>query len=575
MCQTKSYFIVIAHILLVLSVTSIAEKREMQEAFCPKMCTCDTIEGLKRADCSHENLINTYTDVPTGVEILDLSINMISTIDDDSFEAYVNLVKLFLSENSIDHISLNAFSTLANLESLDLSHNRLQMLHANLFEHNEKLTDLNLSNNNFMNLQSRPFLSSSSIMYLDISHCKIPQLYNNMFVQLPNLRTLDLGANLMITLEKEPFVKLRKMHTISLTENQWQCDSMSVRATVNWMKKKMSTINIENCFINPYTKKPRFEKMELDPNGPGSATRKDVPIEQVWPGQEKANNFSSLKSKICAPDHVDNREQCEFIIDLYQAYINQQPASNKKTTYFFGSNLGLILLLCGLLIGVLFGSFTTYSAMYLYQKCRNATNGNEPSEKSERQLRRELRNRKRFEHTRLNESPDPTANRQTVSHLSSREQSQIYRNHEHTRQFLVDLFSKRQPRYVRSNSQLANLNNRHIPPSPIRAELRTPQSASPAAASSSSFIWETTRQNQDNQERERMLERSSSRESSSMSVWNNLYGIDEVRRSVNGTPTTDPYEVLPIVADSGTPIVIHRETPPPPYVDCTVRLSQR
>lgn len=38
---------------------------------------------------SHENLINPYTDVPTGVEILDLSINKISAIEDDDFKVRV------------------------------------------------------------------------------------------------------------------------------------------------------------------------------------------------------------------------------------------------------------------------------------------------------------------------------------------------------------------------------------------------------------------------------------------------------------------------------------------------------
>lgn len=38
---------------------------------------------------SHENLINPYTDVPTGVEILDLSINKISAIEDDDFKVRI------------------------------------------------------------------------------------------------------------------------------------------------------------------------------------------------------------------------------------------------------------------------------------------------------------------------------------------------------------------------------------------------------------------------------------------------------------------------------------------------------
>lgn len=39
---------------------------------------------------SHENLINAYTDVPTTVEILDLSINKISSIGNDDFKVHCN-----------------------------------------------------------------------------------------------------------------------------------------------------------------------------------------------------------------------------------------------------------------------------------------------------------------------------------------------------------------------------------------------------------------------------------------------------------------------------------------------------
>lgn len=43
-------------------------------------------EGLRRADCSQQNLISAQTDVPDKVEILDLSRNAISELIDNSFQ---------------------------------------------------------------------------------------------------------------------------------------------------------------------------------------------------------------------------------------------------------------------------------------------------------------------------------------------------------------------------------------------------------------------------------------------------------------------------------------------------------
>ncbi|XP_065081113.1 leucine-rich repeat-containing G-protein coupled receptor 5-like [Ochlerotatus camptorhynchus] len=553
-----------------------------QSDFCPRMCTCDMVDSLKRADCSHENLINAYTDVPTSVEILDLSINKISSIGNDDFKEYTHLVKLFLSENSIQTISLYAFSSLRELHILDLSHNRLEQLNEDLFESNELLIELNLSNNNFMTMQNQPFLNSPSIMNLDLSACKIPQLYDSLFGYMPKLTTLDLSQNLMITLPKEPFVPLKRLRIIELYENQWQCESSSVRATINWMKKRIDSIQIENCFLNPYKTKAKFEKMELDPRF-DNHDREEVSIDQVWGPTTTESYLSLLKEKSCAynaEQDAESHKTCENFIEcqkrfseLYYTYVSatQQKAEIRSNN----SRLIATVMLVGVFIGVLFGSFTTYSVVYLVGKCRRSSL--EPQPKSTRELRREFRERNHFEHTRLNESPTPQrANRQTVSSISSQDQSQIYCNHENTRQFLVNLFSKRQPRYVRSNSQISNLHNRYMPPTPIRDRVHMPAPRSPAAHSSNSFIWQQTPvtqpTNSNDHEQEPILRANDeSRQSSEQSTWN-YYGISEPRQS----PTVSVYEAIVPQLDSADPIsTAARETPPPPYVDCTVQSNDR
>ncbi|XP_058448302.1 leucine-rich repeat transmembrane neuronal protein 2 [Malaya genurostris] len=574
-----SKFVVIGIVLLsyiLLIEGSVITNHNGRTEVCPKMCTCDIIEGLKRADCSQENLINTYTDVPASVEILDLSINKISTVEDDSLMEYSNLVKLFLSDNSINTISLNAFAGLPKLEVLDLSHNRLEKVHEDLFEHNEKLTDLNLSNNNFIALENRPLLKSSSIMYLHMSDCKIPQLYESLFLYMPSLRTIDLSENLMITLSKEPFIHLKKLRSINLHENRWQCDSSTMRGTINWMKKRIASIQIDNCFINPYKSKAMFEKMEMDPSlREGKNNRHEVPIDKLWGLTTQTTDYwSSLKEKSCAYNEdqdSNSRKTCEDFVEcqnrfneLYYAYAELKSHNGLNINTKHISRLATTLLLCGIFIGALFGFFATYSVMCLIEKCcKNSNNDSSPRTKTVQELRREFRKRNLFEHTRLNDqrvADSPSGH--PVSHLSSREQSQIYRNHENTRQFLVNLFSKRRPRFVRNNSQITNLQNRYIPP----IQIRSSPNASPAPTSSS-FVWESMRENEENQDREQMLDsHNESRQSSVMAVWNNYYGIDELRRPESSRAS---YEVVPIcnTAASVNRMVL-RETPPPPYVDC-------
>ncbi|XP_055548173.1 uncharacterized protein LOC129731849 isoform X2 [Wyeomyia smithii] len=396
--------------LLVIRANVITNNSGQLEV-CPKMCTCDMIEGLRRADCSHENLISTHTDVPDSVEILDLSINKISSVEDDDLQIYNNLVKLFLSDNSIHTISLNAFSHLRKLQTLDLSHNRLELLHEDLFEQNEKLIDLNLSNNNFISLQHRPLLKSSSIMYLHLSDCKIPQLHESLFNYLPSLRSVDLSENLMITLSKDPFVPLKKLRYIDLRENRWQCDSSSVRNTISWMKKRIASIQIENCFLNPYKHTLRFEKMELDPNfRGGKSDREEIAIDQVWhSAATPADYWASLQDKTCVFSDVEDTEgskTCANFIEcqnkfseLYHAYTAAiAEAQVKPDSRTVIRKAAITLLLCGVFIGAFFGTIITYSIMFLVQRCRESReNAKNPYAKTMRQMRREFRERNNFE----------------------------------------------------------------------------------------------------------------------------------------------------------------------------------
>uniref|UniRef100_A0A182JFG8 Uncharacterized protein n=1 Tax=Anopheles atroparvus TaxID=41427 RepID=A0A182JFG8_ANOAO len=543
--------------------------------FCPKMCSCDLVDGLKRADCSNEKLINTYTDVPYGVEILDLSINMISSIEDDNFKLYINVVKLFLSENSIQTISLDAFSNLRRLTTLDLSHNRLEHLDELLFERNTQLVDLNLSNNNFMMLPEKPFLRSATIAFLHLSECRIPHIFDKMFINLPNLESLDLRQNIMKSLSTTPFAHLRRLNTIDLNGNMWDCNAKPVRKTIRWMKERIAMVHIDACFLTKIVNK--FERMQEDPSlSNGRNERHDIAIEEVWntgtqrpvvkKGQEWWPAFMNRTCSYSDRPNDPSMESCNQFVEcqqkygeLYNAYVQLLERKDTKHSSYYRTGV----LLGGILVGFLFGSFITYTVHWAVRKCRERSaqkmpNRSPDQKRLQRELRREFRDRNRFEHTRLNESPvlprtdrTPGRGRRATSY-----QDEIYQNHEHTRQFLVNLFSKRQPRYVRSNSQLANITNRHIPPTQIRDTGEDLRLAPRAVSLQDGQGWE--QQNTENFERDRML-------------LDGHAGV--IRHSVEQQPTW--MSIRPTSPTSGTlPRNTRRqdvpsESPPPPYVECT------
>ena len=60
-------------------------------SYCPdKWCICDTYEDLNRANCSSQNLLNADIGMSKHVEILDLSNNFITTLDDKCFKVIIS-----------------------------------------------------------------------------------------------------------------------------------------------------------------------------------------------------------------------------------------------------------------------------------------------------------------------------------------------------------------------------------------------------------------------------------------------------------------------------------------------------
>ncbi|XP_052867335.1 uncharacterized protein LOC128273419 [Anopheles cruzii] len=553
-----------------------------QGEVCPKRCSCDMVEDLKRADCSNERLISTHTDVPAGVEILDLSINLISSIEDDSLAHYGNLVKLFLSENSIETIALDAFSGLPSLATLDLSHNRLERLDEHLFERNTELSELNLSHNNFMMLSDQPFLRSPSLAILHLSECHIPHVFDAMFTHLPNLQSLDLSRNVMNGISIAPFTHLRKLSSIDLNDNRWDCGSQSVRSTVRWMKKRIARVQVESCLLTERNVSgSKFERMMEDPSL-GDHHREEVDIEEVWGNGTRAKTandgslpWPAFMNITCSySNHGPSKEPCNRLVECQQSYSDlfnsyRELASRHQRT-LGGRYSRLELFLSGGIVGMLIGGFGTYIIYWAIRSCRKRHARRQEHTVTDEQkqfhqeLRREFQARNRFAHSRLTESP---AARSRGPHRSATvRDEEIYQNHEHTRQFLVNLFSKRQPRYVRNNSQIANINNRHMPPrAPIGGLApHEPREPCPGQGLTDDDVTWYECVNAENYERERTLVEGTSEELLLQPTW-----VSIIRPTVAGSGGTLPRNYRP--HDIQT--VPAGESPPPPYAEFALNIE--
>ena len=90
--------------LLVLSTNYFTFSVSTSEVICSQYCKCTISLGMRSAVCSGQRILNIHTDVPSNVEIFDISNNSISSLEKEGFKVicfyYVCTVRKPLNQNS-------------------------------------------------------------------------------------------------------------------------------------------------------------------------------------------------------------------------------------------------------------------------------------------------------------------------------------------------------------------------------------------------------------------------------------------------------------------------------------------
>ncbi|XP_026319409.1 leucine-rich repeat-containing protein 24 [Hyposmocoma kahamanoa] len=295
-------------IYLVLLIIGVNGSRDL----CPKECDCDIENGLNRATCVNQHIVNVDVGVPTAVQVYSLSNNAISELDNYCFKeiGYTSIQILNLSYNLIFWIGLHAFAGLHHLIHLDLHNNRLRHISSETFWDTPELEVLDLSSNVFESLRNEPFLMHTKLEVLNLQNCRIKALPERMFNRLPNLKKLDLSHNYMVTLNTEVLQPLPKLERVELKNEYWKCDPPFIAAE-SWIVShgimyekicKNRTPKMFEKIISAVTP----EKEEIDVNNVWNITKDKndsvVPISKpttpLTPFQKFDKEFSSFKALI-------------------------------------------------------------------------------------------------------------------------------------------------------------------------------------------------------------------------------------------------------------------------------------
>ncbi|XP_042346038.1 trophoblast glycoprotein b [Plectropomus leopardus] len=240
---------------------------------CPDMCKCDS----QTVKCQNKNLDAIPHSLPADTKFLFVTGNNISRISMDSFPTRLEqLTDLYLSGNEMESVDAMVFDNLPNLVRLDLSNNSIQNFSERAFPADNKvqflnlsrslhnysyadevlsflqsgnllqLTALDLSNNDLVILSDNVFVSLSNLVNLSLQNSSIISIQNGT-LRVPPLRDLDLRDNSFRDLPTTTLAEfsLKPALQIRLSGNPWHCNCF-IDEMLLWLKNSTQVIDMQN-----------------------------------------------------------------------------------------------------------------------------------------------------------------------------------------------------------------------------------------------------------------------------------------------------------------------------------------
>ena len=166
----------------------------------------------------------------TGLQALQLSNHLFTTLPSDVFSGLTSLTILDLQNNELSSLPVNVFSGLTSLTTLNLQNNDLTAVPG--VSGLSALTMLGLSGNKLASLPSNAFTGPTSLEELSLNANKLTALPRDVFSGLTALRVLYLHDNDLTALPDGLFSGLTELTLMSLASNPNTGDVLPLTVTV-------------------------------------------------------------------------------------------------------------------------------------------------------------------------------------------------------------------------------------------------------------------------------------------------------------------------------------------------------
>ncbi|XP_028833926.1 leucine-rich repeat and immunoglobulin-like domain-containing nogo receptor-interacting protein 3 [Denticeps clupeoides] len=205
---------------------------------CPPRCDCSA--QLRSVSCQRKRLSSVPEGIPTETRMLDLSRNrlrwvapgdlapyprleevdlsenLITTLEPNAFASLQSLRVLRLRANQLKLVPMGAFVRLYNLTTLDLSENKIVILLDNTFQDLRSLHHLEVGDNDLVYISHKAFSGLLSLEDLTIERCNLTSISGQTLSYLRNLVTLRLKHLSITSLEDQNFRKLLALQGLEI-----------------------------------------------------------------------------------------------------------------------------------------------------------------------------------------------------------------------------------------------------------------------------------------------------------------------------------------------------------------------
>lgn len=171
----------------------------------------------------------------SSIESIDLSSNVVGKLTSTTFERFINLRELSLSDTKLTDFDLNVFKTPNRINLLDISFNNLRHIgNIQLFESFNLLYELKAAGNQLENTQALIPHLRSSVEIIDLSGNFIGKLSSNAFRPLTALKVLNLSDTALSIADYNPFESVKTLLSLDVSHNNLgQVNLAVLSATLN------------------------------------------------------------------------------------------------------------------------------------------------------------------------------------------------------------------------------------------------------------------------------------------------------------------------------------------------------